>query len=180
MGGRRGEGDDPPLHKKLNNLPDRGGTHPSEFSRWKMKSNWRPTFWINKNYFCIYYTFFLCFFACNFLLRLLQSIPRFAVKFDILLFIGFHPYDNIFCCNIIYILALSYTFYLTFLFFFFPFLMTVIYNISKLFIIYLFDCLNCFRIIIISRNFEKFFMVFKRREKKEKKERKYTFTISRN
>lgn len=83
--------------------------------------------------------FFFVYFACNFLLRLLQSIPRFAVKFDILLFIDFHPYDNIFCCNIniyIYILALSYYFLShgnTFLFFFFGFFD----DSSKLFIIYL-------------------------------------------
>lgn len=57
--------------------------------------------------------------------------------------------------------------------------MTVIYNISKLFIIYLFDCLNCFRIIIISRNFEKFFMVFKRREKKKKKRKESIHSLSR-
>lgn len=81
------------------------------------------------------------YFACNFLLRLLQSIPRFAVKFNILLFIDFHPYDNIFCCNIniyiyIYILALSYYFLShgnTFLFFFF----FGFFDSSKLFIIYL-------------------------------------------
>lgn len=65
--------------------------------------------------------FFPLYFACNFLLRLLQSIPRFAVKFDILVFIAFHRMVIYFVA--IHILALSRIYFLshgnTFPFFFF-------------------------------------------------------------
>lgn len=110
------------------------------------------------------------YFVCNFLLRLLQSIPRFAVKFDILFFIEFHPYDNIFCCNIniyiypsfIVLLFISWQ-YVSF-FFFFGFFD----DSSKLFIIYL-TVWTVFVLLLLLLLYLGIFYSIQRREKKKKK-----------